>query len=349
MVSNDTTPENQQRSENDRDALVESVASTFPPEQWAKHPVLLAISGGPDSVALLRILLQLGLDDASPENLVLVHCNYRMRGVESDADEAFVRQLADTHKLKCLIWRAESLSKPGGAGWEAYLRDLRYEFFKQVARDTGARYLTLAHTASDQAETVLLRLLRGSSLAGLRGIPFQRPLSEETTIVRPLLHASRQEVREYLSRLNQPFRLDSSNESNHFLRNRIRNHLLPLIAAEYSPEIEQRLLSLAAESAEHQSLLDQLSSALASQFDHSQPDSLKIDCSGLATKPNLLVRQALIAAWRRQGWSEQDLTARHWHALAELLQLPAPATASLNLPGNLVARRLSNGQTVIGN
>lgn len=347
MLPNPQSSENQQPLDNGTHFPLETVRRVFPPERWGEHPLVLGISGGPDSVALLRLLLELRslLDHCPP--LILAHCNYCLRGQESDLDEQFVRELGQQFGLECLVWRGEQLEKTGGSGWEAYLRDIRYEFFKQVSRDFGARYLALGHTADDQAETVTMRLLRGSSLAGLRGIPVQRPLTSETTLIRPLLTLRRQSLREYLHRIDQPFRVDSSNLSDQFFRNRIRNQLLPLLTSACGTDFSERMLSLAGEAAEVEAMLDEGSSRLLAHFDSSLPDCLRIATTPLASCPTALVRHALVKAWRERGWSERDLTSRHWHALAELLLRPVPETGSVNLPESRVARRMPDGDVVI--
>ncbi|MFM7117994.1 MAG: tRNA lysidine(34) synthetase TilS [Planctomycetota bacterium] len=347
MLPNPQTSENQQPSENGTSSPLEAVRRAFPLERWGEHPLVLGISGGPDSVALLRLLLEHRSQSDRCPPLILAHCNYGLRGEESEQDEQFVSDLARRFEVECRVWRAEKLEKPGGSGWEAYLRDIRYDFFKQVSRDFGARYLALAHSADDQAETVTMRLLRGSSLAGLRGIPSQRPLTKETTLIRPLLTLRRQMLREYLLRIDQPFRIDSSNESDQFLRNRIRNQLLPLLSSAYGTDFSERMLSLAEEAAEVEALLDEGSSRLLAHFDSHQPDCLRIATTPLAAHPPALVRHALVKAWRDRGWSERDLTSRHWHALAELLLRPVPETGSVNLPESRVARRTSDGTVLV--
>lgn len=347
MLPNPQSSENQQPRENGTSSPLETVRQAFPLERWGEHPLVLGISGGPDSVALLRLLLELRSPPVGRPPLILAHCNYRLRGSESDGDEQFVGELAEKFGVECRVWRAEKLVKPGGSGWEAYLREIRYDFFKQVSQDAGARYLALAHTADDQAETVALRLLRGSSLTGLRGIPAHRPLTSETTIIRPLLTLRRQALRDYLQRIDQPFRIDSSNASDQFLRNRIRNQLFPLLVTEYGSDFTERMLCLAEEAAEVEALLDEGSSRLLVHFDSVQPDYLRIETAQLTSHPPALVRHALVKAWRARGWSERDLTSRHWHALAELLLRPIPETGTVNLPESRVARRTAEGSVVI--
>jgi hypothetical protein len=154
-------------------------------------------------------------------------------------------------------------------------------------------------------------------------------------------------LRDHLQRIDQPFRIDSSNESNQFLRNRIRNQLFPLLATAYGTDFSERMLSLAEEAAEVEALLDEGSGRLLVHFDSVQPDCLRIAAAPLAAHPPALVRHALVKAWRGRGWSERDLTSRHWHALAELLLRPTPETGSVNLPESRVARRTPDGSVVI--
>lgn len=351
MLPDNTPPENQHPSEPVSVALGAALSTSLPPDRWLAHPAIVGVSGGADSVALVRLLIAQRQGAAVSAPLILAHCNYRLRGAESDADEEFVRRLAVDHQLEFRGWRAEvraeARAKPGGSGWEAAWREQRYRFFTQLAEETGARHLLLAHTADDQVETVLLRLLRGSSLAGLRGIPVWRPLNPQTTVLRPLLRVGRQQLRDYLQEIGQPFRVDSSNESRDFLRNRVRNELLPLLGRDYSPAIRDRLLNLAEEAEETQALLAALARPLLEQFELIAPERLVIPAGVLSGAGLVVVRTALVQAWRQLGWSEQDLTARHWRALAALAAARGEPASALNLPGNRIARRKPDGTILI--
>lgn len=359
MLPDAASPENQHPIETSREAetaraaLRAAVAAVFPVARWQEHVAIVGVSGGADSVALVRLLVDLRQGSPQPAPLVLAHCNYGLRGAASDADESFVRELAAQHQLTFRARKFEPREKPAGVGWEAAWRDLRYQFFTELAYEAGARYLLLAHTADDQVETVLLRLLRGSSLAGLRGIPEQRPLTPFTTVVRPLLHVSRQTLRRYLQELGQAFQIDSSNESVDFFRNRIRNELLPLLAADYSPAIDERLLRLADEAGETQALLESLARPLLERIELPSAERLVIPAGAAEGHAAIVVRTALVSAWRRQGWAERDLTAQHWHALAALVgdaaghAEPSASVQTLNLPGNRVARRQEDGSVRI--
>jgi tRNA(Ile)-lysidine synthase len=194
--------------------------------------VLVAVSGGPDSVALLHLFSRLRAEIGFP--LTAAHLNHALRGVESDRDEAFVEELALRHQVPCITQRlspGQLANAPEGI--EAAARKARYEFLHGTARRIGAARVALGHTRNDQAETFLLRLLRGSGPRGLGGI---HP-SLNGLFIRPLLEASRESVENYLRSSGESWREDSSNQDLRRTRNRIRHHLLPLMQTQYNPEI----------------------------------------------------------------------------------------------------------------
>jgi tRNA(Ile)-lysidine synthase len=214
----------------------------------------VAVSGGIDSVALLRLLL-----DARDELgivLSVVHFNHMLRGAESDADQKFVDSLARQHGLEFFSESGDVArhASDEGAGTESAARELRYSYFQYVLTD-GSRQearvalnkIVTAHTLDDQAETVLLRAIRGSGLRGLGGI-FPRIVGEEVgagEIIRPLLSIRRRELERYLKELGQPWREDSSNSQTKFTRNRLRHRVLPLLENEFNPSVVENLGELA--------------------------------------------------------------------------------------------------------
>jgi len=222
--------------ENAAPALLTRLAAAWPPADWQDVTVLVAVSGGADSVALARGLCQLRAPGEG--RLVLAHFNHRLRGAESDADEQFVEELARELGVKFITESAPppplplSPSPPLASPSEASLRDLRYEFLRHAANESGARYVATAHTADDQVETILLNIVRGTGLAGLAGIPRVRAFTQAATIVRPLLDVTRAEVLDYLQWLGAAFREDATNSSLHYTRNRVRHELLPLLERE---------------------------------------------------------------------------------------------------------------------
>ena len=156
------------------------------------HHVVVAVSGGPDSIALLSLLHRLA--PSWRLTLTVAHCNYGLRGEESDADEAFVSTFCGERQLNLVVQRPSLATRRQRSSLQAAAREARYDFMKQLANELGADRIAVGHTANDQTETVLMWLLRGAGLTGLAGMPYAR----EDRIIRPLLTATREEVVAYL-------------------------------------------------------------------------------------------------------------------------------------------------------
>lgn len=197
--------------------------------------VVIALSGGADSCALFMSLVDL----AKPRHLKLVaaHFNHGLRDAESDKDEEFCRSLAHELEVPFETERMCSPTVPRGMSPEDYFRRERYKFLEKVAGAYGADKIALGHHLHDQAETVLLNLLRGSGLDGLKGFVPMR----DNKYIRPLMDATRKEIQEFLSETGTGCRKDSSNESKIYLRNRIRRELIPFLKERYNPKIEENL------------------------------------------------------------------------------------------------------------
>src|SRR6202047_3235117 len=202
--------------------------------------VAVAVSGGADSVALLRLLKR--LSNALGITLLVAHFNHSLRGPESEADAQFVREMARAHNLKLIRGRADVATAAAHNRWnlEDAARRLRYAFFRHVTETGRATRIAVAHTADDQAETVLARILRGTGPAGLAGI---YPVAG--SIVRPLLGIRREDLREYLNALGQTWREDSTNCHLDRQRARIRAQLIPLLERDFSTRAVNRLTELA--------------------------------------------------------------------------------------------------------
>ena len=198
----------------------------------------VAVSGGADSVALLCLLLELRAELGIV--LSVAHVNHKLRGEESDEDERFVAKLARQHALELHVCEAPvdgSQSSGQGSGIEAAARELRYGFFRQLAREGRVAKIATAHTLDDQAETVLLRIFRGTGIRGLSGIHPRIVFEEQGhafgELVRPLLGFRRSALQDFLRERGQSWREDSSNRDIAFLRNRVRHRLLPMIGEEF--------------------------------------------------------------------------------------------------------------------
>ena len=208
-----------------RSALLSQFVRTVRQQQLFQsgHHILVAVSGGPDSIALLSLLHRLA--DPWRLTLTVVHCNYGLRGAESDGDESFVSAFCRERHLPLVIHRPKLVKRRQNSSLQASARKARYDFMRQLAHEVGADCIAVGHTANDQAETILMWMLRGAGMAGLAGMPYVR----EERIIRPLLASTREEVLAYLAHEGLAYRQDSSNETPLYHRNRIRRELLPVI------------------------------------------------------------------------------------------------------------------------
>lgn len=320
-------------------ALEQLVTETWPPQTWSEDGVVVAVSGGADSVALLLALY--ALRPSGQGQLHVAHYNHALRGAEANADERFVIDLAGRLGLDCRVERASlaEFDDHGGGGLEAAARDARYDFLRRTAEQLGARYVATAHTADDQAETILHRIVRGTGLAGLAGIGRLRTLGPAVTAIRPLLGARRSDVLAYLAERGQPFRDDSSNLDLRFTRNRLRRELLPSLAAQYNPTVVDALLRLGVLAGEAQAVLDGLVERLLDIAVVEESAGVRIDAGRLAGEPRYLVRELLIRVWRRRGWPLQAMGFAQWEQLAEFfLESLAGNPPQQTLPGQIIVR-----------
>lgn len=218
---------------------------------WSKkESFIIGVSGGGDSLCLLDVLFLLSQKYAF--KLHVAHTNYRLRGKDSDLDEALVRERAAFYDLPLTVLHPK---KPAASNLEEKLRDIRYRFLEDLRKKNGATRIAVAHHEDDQAETFLLRLLRGSGMAGLSAM---RP--KHGYIVRPLINMSHQDILRYLKERNIAYRTDRSNTDAKFLRNRLRHELLPLLEKEYQPKVRKILADTAALLASDYAVLETLSS-----------------------------------------------------------------------------------------
>ena len=211
--------------------------------------VLVGFSGGPDSVCLIHFLRHL----ASKQHfeIIALHVHHGLRGKAADKDAAFCKRFCKAHDIEFMLKKKKvrALAKKLDLSTEHAARKARYEAFAEVARTTGASKVALGHHLDDQAETVLLNLLRGTQPEGLCGIPLRRALNKQVEIVRPLLCITRAEVEEYLKENKLPFVTDETNSDETYRRNWIRHELLPMMARK-QPQIRRHLALMASRLAE---------------------------------------------------------------------------------------------------
>jgi tRNA(Ile)-lysidine synthase len=217
-----------------------------------REPVIVGVSGGPDSAALLHILARLARKDMAIRP-VAAHLHHGLRGSAADVDQRFVQRLAADLGCVCVVGRADVLRKARRLhiGTEEAGRLARRQFLARVARDQGATKVALAHQADDRAETVLFHILRGTGVEGLAALGPRAPLlpEEDVEIVRPLIEVPRRFILGYLADVGQAYREDETNRADAHTRNRLRHELLPLLRRQYNPKVDEALLRLSDQAA----------------------------------------------------------------------------------------------------
>ncbi len=289
--------------------------------------LLIGVSGGADSVALLR-----GLADLSSEfslRIEVAHYDHALRS-DSESDCEWVLQLSHRLGLTFHSQRRE-VSKSGEERLaEESARRLRYDFLVDVAQKIGARFISVAHTADDQVETVLHHLFRGTGLAGMAGIPEERSLTESVTLIRPLLTVRRAELVIALKEWDQSFLTDSSNVDGLYTRNRIRHDLIPRLREILNPQVDNAVLRFSAQAEEAQEVIVGLASELLDRACLDlQPGSIRLDRHAFESAAAIVVRESLRQLWHRGNWPRQNLSFAHLDQLANMLRNGAPSRISL--------------------
>jgi len=311
-----------------------------PLETADQNRILIGVSGGADSIALMRALVQLNQSAASmsPASLIVAHFNHGLRGAVSDADAAWLK--TECHRFEIpFVTEKEELTKfqrETGEGLEELCRKARYHFLTRIADEHQCARIAIAHTRDDQAETVLHHIVRGTGIAGLRGIPRIRALQEGIFLIRPMLEVSREDVIHYLQACSQDFRDDASNADVRFTRNRIRHQLLPLLKKEFNPNVVQAIYRLSQQADEVSTLIteevDQI--LTAATLDQNQ-ELWRLDCHVFKDVPDYLIKQCFLKIWQEMGWPRKRMGFDHWQRLLEL----SKAGQKLNLPNGVEAER----------
>lgn len=201
--------------------------------------IVLGVSGGPDSISMLNILNEIRKEKNNLNfEIVVAHINHMIRE-EAEEDEKYVKQYCEKENIKFFVKKAEILkiSQKEKIGTEEAGRKIRYEFFEEILKKENANKIATAHNANDNAETVLMNVIRGSSISGIKGIEPVR----ENKFIRPLIECDRKEIEKYCEEQNLKPRIDKTNKENIYTRNKIRNILIPLIEEEFNPNIIETL------------------------------------------------------------------------------------------------------------
>ena len=295
--------------------------------------VAIALSGGADSVALLLALGELSKTEGF-QIAGAAHLNHQLRGAESDGDEQFCRDLAATLNVPIEIERVDvaQLARETGASIEHAAHVARYAFFDRAAASLGAATVAVAHTKDDQAETFLLRLLRG---AGPRGLSGMHPRTG--IVVRPLLETSRSDVRDFLQAHGVAFREDASNADIAIPRNRIRHELLPLLDIRFAPgivDVLDREATIAREDADY---LDAAAASAAARLVIRTPRGVELDAAALVAEPPAVARRIIRLAQQMVAGSDHFVGFDAGEAVRRFAV--SKSTGQLDLPGHRVNRR----------
>lgn len=321
--------------------LCQQVGDAWPPARWAHVSTLVAVSGGADSVALLRVLADLHQQFQGRGGLHVAHFHHGLRGPAADADAEFVRQLAADSCLPFHLGHATApaSNKAAPASDEATMRDLRYRFLGQQAHRLGARYVVLGHTLDDNVETLLHQTMRGCGPAGWTGMPTHRDLVADVVLMRPLLRIRRQDLTAGLRQIQQAWREDATNQQLHWKRNWIRHQLLPLIESQY-PQATERMAHTIEQQTEVMEVIDQQACRWIEACVTTASDTIVVRHHSAA---NAVVIHAMRKLWDQQAWSRGQMTESHWRAVLAAIQ--ADRADRFDLPGG-VAVIVSEEETV---
>lgn len=324
--------------------------------------LVVGVSGGADSTALLYGLNN--LRESCGIRLHVAHLNHDFRGEEADEDARFVEALAHELGLPVSVEKRDPIAYQQErriSSFEQGAREMRYDFLARVAQEIQAPAVAVGHTSDDQAETVLLHILRGTGLPGLRGMTEVAPWPWPTgltapVLFRPLLDIAKAETEEYCHEMGRSFRSDSGNFLFRFTRNRVRQELMPLLASEFNPRVREALVRLARTASQGLAYVEEQLDAswdylvLESAAEPSEdlvPGSISLDRAGLTALHPALRHLALRRAYTEVRGDPRRLRENHLLAMSDLIESDLPE-ASLDLPAGLRFTLNDNRATLAG-
>ena len=224
--------------------------------------IVLGVSGGPDSIAMLDILNQ--LKDEMNFEIYVVHVNHNIRGKDADEDEEYVKKYCEKYNIKCFSKKIDvpTIAKTKKIGTEEAGRKVRYEYFEEILKETKSNKIAIAHNMNDKVETVLMNIIRGAGSLGLKGIEPKR----DNKYIRPLIETERKDIEEYCNINKLEPKFDESNNDNTYTRNKVRNILIPFIKKEFNPNIIKGINNLSEIVTEEQNYLEKIVNNIYSQI-----------------------------------------------------------------------------------
>ncbi|MDP6925037.1 MAG: tRNA lysidine(34) synthetase TilS [Candidatus Scalindua sp.] len=292
----------------------------------ANDRVLIGVSGGPDSVALLSLIFNTSRTDPSYSEIFIAHLNHSIRGRESDEDEQFVTALAERYGVPLISKKMDiiEIARERKISLEEAARDERYKFFESAAEKAGVNVIAVGHNADDNAETILHRIIRGTGITGVGGIRPKRKLTPVSTItlVRPLLFTWRKDITAYLEEENLSYRVDSTNIEKDKLRNRIRLELIPYIEGNYNAKIKKSLATLGETALQNSDYLEAKSKALFEDvlINREEPmETIALDIHKLKESPQILQQMIIKEAIIRLNIPLKKLSNRNYKDILNTL------------------------------
>jgi len=287
--------------------------------------VLVGVSGGADSVSLVRVLKELGY------SLGIGHLNHGLRGADSDGDEQFVRELAS--QMGIPVFARRVAIQPADGNIEAAGRAARKEFFASICRDHGFSKIAIAHTRDDRVETSLLHLIRG---AGLEGIVSMAPVTGST--VRPMIESTHEEIQRFLLSVNQPWRTDATNLDTSFSRNRLRHQVIPNLEGSFNPRFRETLSRTIELLQDDEDWMRKLTEEWLAARASPSGDGVVVEATALRNAPVALARRAIRLALRQSGSDLADVTFERIESIRTLLE-EGKSGKTIQVPGQIVAER----------
>jgi len=253
--------------------------------------VIVGVSGGPDSLALLHFLCS--LRDEKRLRIVAAHVDHMFRGRESEEEMEFVKRFCAEHRILCEAVQIDvpAFQRRMGLGVQEAARNCRYRFFAELVKKHQAQYVALGHHGDDQVETILMRLVRGSTSKGYAGIPVKRPF-HGSYLIRPFLAVSRAEIENYCEQKGLTPRRDPSNEKDDYTRNRFRHHIVPLLKQE-NPRLHERFQQYSEVMAEDEQFLEELATDALNKVMEKQNSDAVLHIAPFLALPRSLQRRAL--------------------------------------------------------
>ncbi len=321
--------------------LIERVLKTIRNYEMLKpgDTVLVAVSGGPDSIFLLQALAHLK-NKLKLNNLVVCNLDHGIRGKESSQDSLFVKKITEYSDLGYIHKKIDlSKNRSKGLSTEETAREERYKFFKEAAKAVKAGVIATGHTLDDQAETILMRIIKGASLKGVVGIS---PVREEGSlrIIRPLFELEKAEIEKDLDSRGVEYRIDSTNAEGIYFRNVIRRDIIPYLE-KYNPRLKRALCSMAEHLREDFEFINEAKSGLLGHLARSSGGSLEIKLKDLTIQPKALQKEIVRDALEKSGGEVKRLNFRHWKEMEQFIKHKRKGN-SMDLPGDIRVTRTAS-------